>query len=262
MARLGFKRTHFKRLIIAIPLAIVTTFLVVAVLCNQSGITVDVVPSENRDRIRYHLIDEETHVRMFPLKRGLGIDQWMTSVRYHITPMRSRDYVTVNVNDFDNVPDMGTIDIPLTPGRFYVSLPVNHDGYIADEAWIGLPFRCCWTGISHPRTPSEPTAERWLGSGRLLDPSKGFWKHGLGRDYGLPTGILALGFVANASIYFITWFGVLSIASFVRHRNARRKHLCPNCRYDLRGLAVDATCPECGSTKSARSAADTARQSS
>lgn len=251
MCSLSLRRRHFKQLIIAALLAVVTTFLVVAVLSNRPSMAADVVVSQNHDRIRYHLIDEEMHVRMFPLECGIGVDRWMTSVRYHKTPMRSREFVTVNVNDFDNVPDMGTIDIPLTPGRFYVSLPDNHDGHVADEAWIGLPFRCCWTGIAHPYTSPQPSAERWLGSGRLLDSAKPSWKHGLGRDYGFPTGILPLGFAANTTIYATAWFALLSVPGFIRRRFAKQKNTCPACSYNLQGLPTNAPCPECGGQRTA-----------
>lgn len=123
---------------------------------------------------------------------------------------------------------------------------------ILSEFAIGFPFRAAWTADYEEYSggcdimllgPSHWISTKWK------RPTKGWiTTNGFEAEYGFPTGIIPLGFAANTTIYATAWFGLLSIAALLRRSIARRKNICPNCRYDLRGLATSAPCPECGGT--------------
>jgi hypothetical protein len=59
------------------------------------------------------------------------------------------------------------------------------------------------------------------------------------------------GFLVDALVYGVVWFGVLWMAGRVRRGRRVRAGLCPVCRYDLKGLS-GGVCPECGAAVEAR----------
>ncbi|MBL0871551.1 MAG: hypothetical protein IBJ18_13345 [Phycisphaerales bacterium] len=60
------------------------------------------------------------------------------------------------------------------------------------------------------------------------------------------------GFFVN-TLFFASIYNVLAVGPFVLIRRRRlKKNHCRNCNYNLAGLAIDAPCPECGTSSSAR----------
>lgn len=90
----------------------------------------------------------------------------------------------------------------------------------------------------HPSRP-EWAAETW-----------GWPMRHARRDHLRRVTFLPLGFAVNTLVITPIWLLLLHLVrapvSFVLARLRRPEHLCPRCRYDLRGLADDAPCPECG----------------
>lgn len=58
------------------------------------------------------------------------------------------------------------------------------------------------------------------------------------------------GLVVRAPAWAVWWSGValmlVPLAGFALRRRAIRRGLCAQCRYDLKGIAQDRPCPECG----------------
>ncbi len=61
-------------------------------------------------------------------------------------------------------------------------------------------------------------------------------------------------FVANVVFYAVVFAGVSWMVGSVRRGRRRRRGRCEQCGYDLRGLAPDSTCPECGKAEAMRRA--------
>jgi hypothetical protein len=119
--------------------------------------------------------------------------------------------------------------------------------------WVGSD-KLTWIGISRGQLAAlryEPSLSDYpfgLGPGfhlwlRPMPISMGFeWlpKGGLFLEwsYAIP---LWLPFAVTASVATVLW------RNDVLRLRRERAHLCPLCGYDLRGLACDVVCPECGS---------------
>lgn len=54
------------------------------------------------------------------------------------------------------------------------------------------------------------------------------------------------GLTVNSLAYGALWFVLFAAIARWRRRRASRRGKCPQCGYDLSGLAAGATCPECG----------------
>lgn len=121
------------------------------------------------------------------------------------------------------------------------------------EFKCGYPYRAMWTGESATywnsgsfgqgilHTPTKWVSADFLGTRNGKPRMQGF-----AYEYGFPTGLLPLGFAANTTIYATAWFALLAVPGFIRRRIAKRRNLCSNCGYDLSGLGIRDTCPECG----------------
>ncbi len=137
------------------------------------------------------------------------------------------------------------------------SFSAKRDDNLVDEFALGFPFRSRWTAdwtysISGGCVPADQSTTRWIASPwNKNNPPWTSPSEGITAEYGFPTGLIPLGFAANTTIYAVAWFSLLSIPAFIRSRVATHKNLCANCRYDLRGLAANASCPECGTARKA-----------
>jgi hypothetical protein len=65
-------------------------------------------------------------------------------------------------------------------------------------------------------------------------------------DATLPLHPLLPGFLLNTAFYATLLFTLFTTPRLIRRHLRRRKHHCPTCNYNLRGLAPTSPCPECG----------------
>lgn len=65
--------------------------------------------------------------------------------------------------------------------------------------------------------------------------------------YGLPPGILPLGFTLDTLLYASLMLGLSEGLAFARRRWRHKRGNCPTCNYNRHGLALTSPCPECGS---------------
>lgn len=64
----------------------------------------------------------------------------------------------------------------------------------------------------------------------------------------IPTRPLAWGLAVNTVVYASALFLMTSVLRPLVRLLRRRRNCCPACNYDRRGLAIDAPCPECGTS--------------
>ncbi len=102
---------------------------------------------------------------------------------------------------------------------------------------LGWPRRAAWTSSSMTivEQPDGSMSANRMRTGYLV-----------GRHTALPTNFLPLGFIANTLLYAAAWWIVLVTPRGVNRWRRKRRGRCVACGYDLRGLAREAACPECG----------------
>lgn len=129
-----------------------------------------------------------------------------------------------------------------TREEFHFGWPLACLWGAGDEDWGGTDLSTLLGSVHitliSPRYPTQAEYRQW-----------GFWyfppaEHSPFRF--VPTGILTLGLVVDVLLFALPW-AVLFIAPGLirRHLRIRRNH-CPNCNYNLQGLAPESLCPECG----------------
>jgi hypothetical protein len=109
---------------------------------------------------------------------------------------------------------------------------VGHTDRMSISSAFGLPFRCVCLTESHSEFQVGPTPQ----------PSLPLTFRG--HRYYIPLGIIWPGLLLNLSIASLSFFALLSGASFVRASRRRRKRLCIHCAYPTSPLTP--ICPECG----------------
>ena len=80
-----------------------------------------------------------------------------------------------------------------------------------------------------------------------------FWIRGSGpagtRFRQIPLHIIPLGLSLDSLVYAAPLAGIILLPRWMRRlrrASRRRRGHCPACNYDLRGLARNSPCPECG----------------
>lgn len=118
-----------------------------------------------------------------------------------------------------------------------VADPTVEDGYQVGWGW---PWRTLWHAkVGHlQRIPPEnigswqPAVIRSpLGSANLP---------------GLPIRPVWPGLVGSTLLHAALWYLALGLPGTLRRWVRRRRGLCPDCAYDLRGTSREPRCPECG----------------
>jgi len=108
------------------------------------------------------------------------------------------------------------------------------------RGWPLLALWCSWR-----QSPSTVTVGLGPVEGGIELPQR----QGLRRDFdtvrALPCRPVPQGLAADSAILAIPWFVLLSLGPVLRAIR-RRRGLCPNCAYNLRGLPPGSPCPECG----------------
>ncbi len=65
----------------------------------------------------------------------------------------------------------------------------------------------------------------------------------------LPYRPIFVGFALNSLLYAGAWSVVLVVPGHLRQRSRRRRGVCIECGYDVRGVMPGAACPECGTER-------------
>lgn len=117
------------------------------------------------------------------------------------------------------------------PVGWRFALPTEY-GTQREVFMAGWPCRCAWWGnesrIDKARTPI------------------GFVRRSEFGRFGVATGILWPGLLANTAFYAAIWFGLLLTPGLIRRARRRRRGQCVACGYDLTATPAQAPCPECG----------------
>ena len=143
----------------------------------------------------------------------------------------------------------GTLALEAPPpwGSFShpASLPdFNHSG---EDAAFGFPLPCLWYRVVSPLkgnvTYGGPVEGGILVSGQPTS-------RGTGNYHALPLRPIWIWLLADLALWTCCWWALLFAFSALRTSRRRRRGLCTRCAYDLRGLAPNAPCPECGHARS------------
>ncbi len=199
--------------------------------------------TSNVDRVR---IENDTHFGV----RWVTITGW--SVAYQANVCRSDEEQW-----FANEPMWPFPDSELFPGRLDASkwpasvpavgaYPTGHYGQSLVEAYaIGWPFLSA-TG----RADRDCATNNWTTRGAVLVPEPKFRKWTLLGTVPLCYTPRWQGIAANTFVLGLPLWAAWTTLAWARLRRMRRRGLCGQCGYDLRGLPTGATCPECGPSES------------
>lgn len=112
------------------------------------------------------------------------------------------------------------------------------------QSAFGFPLPCLWYERSGGLSPFG-TAMR-LNGGYEISKALGRQRSGFVAEAALPLRPIWLGLTLNTLLLSLFWWTGLSCVARWRRRRARRRGVCYECRYDLKGLPPGAPCPECG----------------
>lgn len=146
-------------------------------------------------------------------------------------------------------PRQGFRRVMSMPDRRHLQDEVDVTRY---EFQFGWPARCVWAAMDRGRMSGGAATERNLlviRGGQIGFPYVSYPGFAFTRSYAVPYGVVARGLIFNAIVFGAVWMGVILWAARIRRSIRRRKGLCAICKYDLRGLAEDAVCPECGKAR-------------
>lgn len=106
----------------------------------------------------------------------------------------------------------------------------------AEAVLVGVPWRAMKQGYEWDKfaTLNPEHADTWEFRNKWLAGS-------------LPLRPVLFGFIMNALFYAVVSWGLWRGFTIMRRRWGRKPWQCQSCRYDQRGLSIDAICPECGS---------------
>ena len=120
----------------------------------------------------------------------------------------------------------------MTPGM------ANWGGAVSGDASTGWPFAAFRAGVAEYMGPGYTTVR--VRNDHILK---------LG-EHEVPTRPLWRGLLANTAIFGVVAWAVHAAATPIARRVRARLRpgpgMCARCRYDRRGLAAGAACPECG----------------
>ncbi len=133
-----------------------------------------------------------------------------------------------------------TIDFRLP---YWAALPTaaSTDTRLITSAW-GWPLRCL-SGVEHAHFSSPPG-----GYATTTREFEGYYIRGTtsSRIRRIPYHIIPLGFAANSLLFAAAWSLILWVPRVAQRQLRLRRGHCPHCDYNLKGLAPDNKCPECG----------------
>lgn len=162
---------------------------------------------------------------------------------------------------------------PPPPWAHKLTHAMEGEGPAAGKPWwsvetiaTGWPFRAFRAGVWEPWPSTTAAAPQFNvvsdGKGGLTleqrkPPAqlvKGLYRFGgpAGTDHLIAFDPLPAGLALNTALFAGAWAAVILGVAAIRNRVWSRRGGCASCGYDLRGLAAEATCPECGRTVAAQ----------